>query len=166
MKKHTRFEYGPSSSPGVLTVKKATDTRKCDKVFEAPWFIESMKNLPESEVEFARNLLPKTPEIKDVDKLREKLDADGVISVDFGDDQEIRQALAMDRHINRICHNPECMKKNVKFRRCSKCHLVYYCSVDCQKADWGFHKGWCCNPDAGLDHFFMQPALVPYKDFP
>ena len=28
-------------------------------------------------------------------------------------------------------------------QKCGRCRLVYYCSVDCQTAAWGEHKGVC-----------------------
>ena len=37
-----------------------------------------------------------------------------------------------------------CLKKTkVKLQRCSKCKLVYYCTVECQRADWSNHKILC-----------------------
>ncbi|KAK7045293.1 hypothetical protein R3P38DRAFT_2609718 [Favolaschia claudopus] len=49
----------------------------------------------------------------------------------------------------RACDNLECStldgKKN--FRRCSGCRSFYYCSSDCQRADWtrGGHRNTCCS---------------------
>ena len=31
----------------------------------------------------------------------------------------------------------------VKLLKCSSCMAVFYCSKECQKADWKAHKGWC-----------------------
>lgn len=36
-----------------------------------------------------------------------------------------------------------CAEQAHKF--CSKCKSVYYCSSDCQKADWPTHKNSCCS---------------------
>lgn len=40
------------------------------------------------------------------------------------------------------CWNPTCNKVNVS-KRCGKCHDSYYCSAECQKAHWPFHKEMC-----------------------
>ena len=32
-----------------------------------------------------------------------------------------------------------------KFSRCGRCHLVPYCSKECQLEDWGFHRKLCKN---------------------
>jgi len=34
-------------------------------------------------------------------------------------------------------------EKVAQFKRCSACHLVRYCSPDCQKTDWSAHKAAC-----------------------
>ena len=40
----------------------------------------------------------------------------------------------------------QCEKRNPS-KRCSRCHLTYYCSVDCQKLHWKTHKGDCIPVD-------------------
>lgn len=43
------------------------------------------------------------------------------------------------------CKNPSCKTKpsEEKFKVCSRCKLWYYCSVECQKANWNAHKPHC-----------------------
>ena len=31
----------------------------------------------------------------------------------------------------------------VPFKRCARCRVVWYCSAECQKADWSTHKAVC-----------------------
>ena len=38
---------------------------------------------------------------------------------------------------------PESTDKNDAFQKCSKCRVAYYCSRDCQAADWPEHKFLC-----------------------
>eukprot|EP01057_Protomagalhaensia_wolfi_P002468 Protomagalhaensia_wolfi_Nauph_80__2467@NODE_2638_length_1032_cov_17_098691_g2066_i0_p1_GENE_NODE_2638_length_1032_cov_17_098691_g2066_i0NODE_2638_length_1032_cov_17_098691_g2066_i0_p1_ORF_typecomplete_len247_score53_48zfMYND/PF01753_18/1_2e12zfC6H2/PF15801_5/0_21Pesticin/PF16754_5/0_11Meleagrin/PF08189_11/1_1e04Meleagrin/PF08189_11/0_055zfHIT/PF04438_16/4zfMss51/PF13824_6/10_NODE_2638_length_1032_cov_17_098691_g2066_i0236976 len=40
-------------------------------------------------------------------------------------------------------HCQNCFKENVKLMKCGKCKKVAYCSVECQKADWMYHKRLC-----------------------
>src|SRR6185437_11865851 len=42
------------------------------------------------------------------------------------------------------CSSPSC--ERVGTLRCARCHRSMYCSVECQKADWKFHKTNICNP--------------------
>jgi len=44
-----------------------------------------------------------------------------------------------------VCHN--CMKEIVKPLRCGVCKKVSYCSPECQKSDWSFHKRNCKKPE-------------------
>ncbi|KAI0786330.1 hypothetical protein C8Q75DRAFT_794060 [Abortiporus biennis] len=44
------------------------------------------------------------------------------------------------------CTNSSCSNKETRvgeFKRCSACHEVWYCSPNCQKADWQNHKPLC-----------------------
>lgn len=51
---------------------------------------------------------------------------------------------------NRVCNT--CVKKDPEFKyyaelySCPKCHLVWYCSRECQDADKTNHADWCCDP--------------------
>ena len=40
------------------------------------------------------------------------------------------------------CDGPNCANTGPT-KRCSRCHTVYYCSVDCQKKNWKDHKRYC-----------------------
>ena len=37
----------------------------------------------------------------------------------------------------------------LKMKRCALCKTQYYCSTDCQKSDWKFHKAICNRNDVG-----------------
>ena len=39
------------------------------------------------------------------------------------------------------CKHPA--KKGEDLKRCSRCHITRYCSVQCQKKDWDFHRFAC-----------------------
>jgi hypothetical protein len=44
------------------------------------------------------------------------------------------------------CGNGRCTNVETKvkeFRKCSKCKTIGYCSSECQRKDWKFHKGCC-----------------------
>ncbi|KAF7336515.1 MYND-type domain-containing protein [Mycena sanguinolenta] len=60
---------------------------------------------------------------------------------------------------SKACDNMECgvIREKAKFRRCSECQQVYYCSSDCQKRDWTFggHREMCDS---------MRPLLFKNKD--
>merc|ERR1712032_717307 len=44
-----------------------------------------------------------------------------------------------------VCHN--CMKDIEKPLRCGVCKKVSYCSQQCQKSDWSYHKRNCKKPE-------------------
>ena len=37
-------------------------------------------------------------------------------------------------------HKPE---KRCRTKKCSRCRVTHYCSVNCQKEDWAFHRFAC-----------------------
>ncbi|KAJ7501101.1 hypothetical protein B0H11DRAFT_2275425 [Mycena galericulata] len=46
--------------------------------------------------------------------------------------------------IGRACYNCHSRPaESVQLQRCSKCCLVFYCSLACQKNDWAYHKALC-----------------------
>ena len=45
------------------------------------------------------------------------------------------------------CSNPLCQITPVK--PCTGCRIAYYCSKECQKADWPKHKDFCRRPRGG-----------------
>ncbi|GBM25528.1 hypothetical protein AVEN_272530-1 [Araneus ventricosus] len=70
-----------------------------------------------------------------------------------------------------------CLKQDVELKRCSRCKMVRYCGVTCQKAAWKDHKLECPflpRYTAGPDHFFVQmlaslilktKVMTPLKNF-
>lgn len=80
-------------------------------------------------------------------------DADGTCSNGAGseardDDAEHAVALAASMALLPcafpLCSNLQgCSKGRVRGRRCSGCRVVRYCSVDCQRKDWGEHRQVC-----------------------
>jgi len=62
---------------------------------------------------------------------------DGTLSVFWKNDQKIKK-----KDMNRRC---SCGKwENAKlFKKCSRCENIYYCSKECQVADWSEHKQFC-----------------------
>ena len=56
-----------------------------------------------------------------------------------------------------------CCFGDVELQRCGRCRLVYYCGVDCQKANWKLHSAICNRPSAQQD--WIQSFLQFTTDF-
>lgn len=54
------------------------------------------------------------------------------------------------------CQN--CAKNCIKPLRCGTCKAVSYCSAQCQKDDWRFHKRICKKPDAPVEKKETPPV--------
>ncbi|KAJ7108147.1 hypothetical protein C8R44DRAFT_803709 [Mycena epipterygia] len=51
------------------------------------------------------------------------------------------------------CAAPGCRNSKLRgspMRLCNQCKMVYYCSAECQKTDWGLHKVPCKSQAAQL----------------
>ena len=51
------------------------------------------------------------------------------------------------------CDNPDCPLPDgkavlSKFMNCERCQMMKYCSIECQKANWPYHKEFCASVSA------------------
>ncbi|CAG2112524.1 unnamed protein product, partial [Medioppia subpectinata] len=46
-----------------------------------------------------------------------------------------------DEYKDNYCDN--CVQRSDQLKRCAKCLHMYYCSKECQKNDWKYHKNEC-----------------------
>ncbi|KAK0210123.1 hypothetical protein DFS33DRAFT_1378111 [Desarmillaria ectypa] len=46
------------------------------------------------------------------------------------------------------CRNCGAREPEVKLSQCFQCHHVFYCSKECQKMNWPYHKAYCKEADA------------------
>jgi hypothetical protein len=59
------------------------------------------------------------------------------------------------------CGNPACQSSQPGHLRCTQCSKQWYCSRDCQRADWSAHKPGCKAAAAGGAKPAAQPAPKP-----
>ena len=49
-----------------------------------------------------------------------------------------------DNEVDCVCSNcKHPPKEGGELKRCSHCHIPHYCSVQCQRKDWDFHRFAC-----------------------
>lgn len=59
------------------------------------------------------------------------------------------------------CSSPQCRSVNEKVKDCGACRTVAYCSPECQKRDWSFHKHNCRDPNSDIrPHQFIACKKV------
>ena len=65
-------------------------------------------------------------------------------SVSREEGEKLRKELDAEKRV-RTCHkcNKEKIGEKDKMKKCGKCKGVYYCTADCQQADWKEHKKCC-----------------------
>jgi len=57
---------------------------------------------------------------------------------------EIEQLIQSTTNPNERCYNPSCGNTSLQtLKRCSRCQVVLYCSVSCQRSHWPLHKKKC-----------------------
>ena len=66
--------------------------------------------------------------------LRKFLDTANIDSDDSDDDLS-------SVHVCSNCKHPS--EKGEELKRCSRCHITRYCSIQCQRKDWDFHRFAC-----------------------
>ena len=95
-----------------------------------------------------------TRAVPSLSKVHELLDADNHTLVSYYRNRipctcldekykEVKSVKKMGRCYNRNCSHPDRKVERSKMFSCSRCGLVNYCSVECQKAHWKEHKEVC-----------------------
>lgn len=112
-------------------------------IIRDPRFSPIVENMPSSECTYCMTMMGKS-DMSDKEYMHLKI------------------GLTMNRISNRICNNQTCFDKSnpSSLRWCSKCKMAFYCSEDCQVADWPIHKKWCCRPEAERDTGPMMTAIL------
>ncbi|KAJ7633930.1 hypothetical protein DFH06DRAFT_1479489 [Mycena polygramma] len=84
--------------------------------------------------------------------------------------RRVEQFHSIDYHCSRACDNVECgwISDKGYFQRCSGCKAFYYCSAECQIADWkdGHHREACSSYGyLTLTELTKPKLLVRERDF-
>lgn len=76
--------------------------------------------------------------------------------------------LKQDRTVNlpKSCFNKTCQQQQQQTRlsKCGKCLIAHYCSRECQRADWNFHKTTCCKPQGLESGGSVAVGKIPSSD--
>ena len=57
--------------------------------------------------------------------------------------KEVKSIVKMSICNNTDCPLPDRKAERSKLLECQRCRAVFYCSIECQKAAWRTHKGYC-----------------------
>jgi SET and MYND domain-containing protein len=62
----------------------------------------------------------------------------------------------------------QCFNLSIDLKRCSKCHLISYCSISCQRKDWIYHKYECSYLHQIIDEYDLTRIflrlIIRYKN--
>jgi SET and MYND domain-containing protein len=54
----------------------------------------------------------------------------------------------------------QCLNSSTDLKRCSKCHIISYCSTSCQRKDWIYHKYECSNLHKITDEYDLTRLFL------
>lgn len=117
-------------------------------IFRDPAFAKALRNYPRGEAK----------------RVVDCLEAIHGRKLESGEALDAVRNMVATHFTNPLCHNCHRKPPGVKLWRCDACALVWYCSVECQRANWKRHKRQCCKPDADADPDCpYAPAVVPVR---
>lgn len=76
-------------------------------------------------------------------------------------DRDLQSAIIVDRLMNPICNRCHDKSNIFRLKLCGACEMTFYCSIECQQADWNAsHRQWCCRRDANPDSGPMSTHII------
>lgn len=54
-----------------------------------------------------------------------------------------KKCLSKLKKVNKMCVCGKIADEKQKFKKCSRCEYIFYCSTECQEKDWPTHKDMC-----------------------
>lgn len=134
---------------GIIDKKRFKRLKKRNKIANK-WF----NNLPDIEVVNIKKCVKKLNSHRCSVELGNKFF--------FENDTKLKKLLFNQRKMNpgcTYCKNVECLNK-IKFKWCSRCHVVAYCGKECQRKDWNTHKKYCLKITTATEVAFPELGLI------
>jgi hypothetical protein len=122
---HTTHSMAKTSREYRKWSKLTYEDRALNVPLKCPEFKHAMEKFPDAEFE------------------RNKRVVEAVQSMN---DAELKLMLVGNRWRNGLCshcHFKDYTTRDKSLWHCKGCHLVYYCSKTCQRADWEKHRSFC-----------------------